>query len=164
MRGNNMAEKEKKTEEVVMEDPKPVELEVPTAAEKQKRQRKKKEEHVELEQNISIMVNTVFELLAQRDPIWKLSEVEVESVAKPSARIIARMGAEEETNKNADYILLAVGLAGILIPRFMILKARRAKVEQQGSKGEAPAGSAEFNKASSSANAGNVKFLLPSLA
>lgn len=161
--------KKEKIEEIKMEDPRPVELEVPAIEEKPKRRRKKKEkeeDHSELEKNLSNMIRTIFDMLSTRDPVWKLADTEVEAVAKPGAKILARLGAEEEANKNTDYLLLIIGIAGIFIPRLMVIKARRQvrQVEPAGSQGQADAGSSEANRTSPGRGTGNVKLLLPGLA
>jgi len=154
---------------VKMDEPKTVELEVPAPEEKTKRGRskksgKKKEEHLELEQNIAVMVKTVFDMLAVRDPIWTISDTEVTAVTKPGARILARLGAEEETNKNADYFLLIVGIAGIVLPRIMLIRAR-GQVRQQNEQPERTStpGSGKSVETSTRNVAGNVKQLLPAL-
>lgn len=159
--------KKEKVEEIKMEDPRPVELEVPALEEKPKRRRKKKEkeDHSELEQNLSIIIRTIFDMLATRDPVWKLADTEVEAVAKPGARILTRLGAEEETNKNADYLLLIIGIAGIIIPRVMVIKTRRqVRPVEPRSQGEAGTGGPEASRSSSGSDTGNVKILLPGLA
>jgi hypothetical protein len=157
-----------KLEVIEMGEPRPVELEVPVPEEKTKgkRGRKKKQEkneHVELEQNLTVMVKTVFDLLALRDPIWKLADQEVEAVTKPGARILARMGAEEETNKNADYLLLAVGVAGILLPRIMIIRARGQVKQDERTPDQAGAGGSKTVKSGPPSGGNNVKQLLPAL-
>lgn len=164
---------DKKETIIEMGTPVPVELDVPVPEDKPKRKRASKkvkpEEHKELEQNISMMLMTLSGMAASRDPIWTLDPAEVEAVAKPASRILARMGAEDEANKNADYILLVVAAAGIMIPRIMLIKAKGgAKVDKQPG-----AGQPQNTNASSSAktagpgprrNSNNVKELLPGLA
>lgn len=154
---------------VEMEEPKVIDLEIPLLDEKPRKRKKKEKEqdHLQLEQNLYVMVKTVFELIAQRDPIWRLSDVEIEAVTKPGARILVRLGAEEETNKNADYIMLIIGIAGIIIPRLMMVKARgkvAENVEQRRNESKDAGGNESTNRASAAGSAGNVKFLLPSLA
>lgn len=157
---------------VKMDEPKAVELEVPALEEKPKRGRpkktkkaEKKEEHLELEQNIAVMIKTVFDMMAVRDPIWKLADTEVEAVAKPGARILTRLGAEEETNKNADYLLLIVGIAGIVLPRIMVIRARGRQVKQSNEQPERALNPGSGKPAATGARNGasNVKQLLPAL-
>ncbi len=157
---------------VKMDEPKAVELEVPALEEKPKRGRpkktekaEKKEEHLELEQNIAVMIKTVFDMMAVRDPIWKLADTEVEAVAKPGARILARLGAEEDANKNADYLLLIVGIAGIILPRVMVIRARGGQVKQSNEQPERTVNSGGGKPAAAGSRnvASNVKQLLPAL-
>lgn len=157
--------KNDRLEEKMAEEPKDVVIaEVPVILEdKPKRGRKssRKENHDDLEKNIGVMVRTVFDVLAARDPVWKLSDEEIEAVAAPGARILARLGAEEEANKNADYIILAVGLAGIIIPRVMIIKARK-QVDHETERQAGPS-SPKNPGTSTGDNVRDIKRILPSL-
>lgn len=162
-------EKEPAAEVVVMGEPEQINVEVPAVEEKgKKRKRQDKEDKAavkELEQNLSILLKTGFEMLALRDPVWKVQDAEIEAVAKPGARILNRLGAAEEANKNADYFLLAVGLAMIVIPRVLMIKAREKAVKEGGRPERKAAeghGSAAETRAGNAP--GNVKYVLPGLA
>lgn len=167
---------EKKKEPIIeMGTPAMVALEVPAPVEeKPKRKRKttkkkKQEEYAELEQNLNMMLMTLSGMAASRDPVWQLAPEEIEAVAKPGSRILARMGAEDEANKNADYILLVVAVAGIMIPRIMIIKAKGgAKSARQPGPDEpkrpVASGSRENAGTGPRRNSNNVKELLPGLA
>jgi hypothetical protein len=164
---------DKKETIIEMGTPVPVELDVPVPEDKPKRKRASKkvklEEYKELEQNISMMLMTLSGMAASRDPVWQLAPEEIEAVAKPGSRILARMGAEDEANKNADYILLVVAVAGIMIPRIMIIKAKGgAKSARQPGPDEpqrpVASGSRENAGTGPRRNSNNVKELLPGLA
>ncbi len=165
---------EAKKQAVEMGTPAPVAVEVPAAEEKPKRGRPRKktkgEEHHELEQNVKMMLVTMSGMAASRNPIWKLSAAEIDAVAKPASRILARLGAEEEANKNADYVLLAVGVAGIIIPRIMIMKAKGGVKRASGQPGpEQPESTTAASSGKVAATSpwhgrNNVKQLLPGLA
>lgn len=170
-----MSEKKKEETEgfvVEMGTPVPVEMEIPTPDPEPKKKkktrapRKKKGQFKELEQNISLLLLTLSNLAAARDPIWKLSEDEVKAVADPSSRILGEMGLSDEANEKADYVMLFFAVAGIMLPRILMLKARggskkdgarqpqRAPENNHGpADGASPRGIA----------GGNVKQLLPGL-
>lgn len=113
--------------------PKVVQLEVPAPAPEKKKKgpKPKKQELGELESNIKALLGTVFDLLAVRNPIWKVSTEELDAVAKPGARILDRLNQSDELNKNADYILLVVGLGMIIVPRAMIMKEVQKKTPKE---------------------------------
>ena len=154
-------------------EPKPVTITLPggeTVKPKKSKKTKKNEpdpETKDLTMNLTVMVKSVFDLIAARGgQLWEVSPEEAAGIAGPAARILARMEKAAAVNENADYVMLLVGAAVILVPRFLMMQdtKRRKEGAASGTEGEAAGDSQRVNGERPVYDGGNVKKLLPGLA
>lgn len=131
-----------------------------------------------LGQNITILVQTVFDLLTvPLGPHWALLPGQAAAIGEPLGRVLERLGAGETTSKYADYIALGMALTVVIVPRVLITRAAKGGNDNvrnirasggntqpqpggggqtsPGSKGEA-AGNPGQNVGPAAANGGNV--------
>jgi len=77
----------------------------------------------EFEKNLTIMLMTISTVVAARlSPKWAMLPEEARAIAKPGARILDRLIPADKLNQQSDYILLAIGLGGYVLPRVIITK------------------------------------------
>lgn len=84
----------------------------------------------ELKPLVAALLAGIFGVLEQRDVNWKVPEAELELIADPGSRILARWELLSGSSENMDYVLLAFGLVMVCGPR--IVKTITKKREEAG--------------------------------
>lgn len=112
----------------------PGEIPEPAPPKKKKKVTPKKVENLgELETNLEMIGAAAFGMvgLVTNDPeVWEVTDGELNSIAKPAARLIEKAGQSETTNKYSDYIMLLGALTLIVLPRIIATKAMKEAMKQ----------------------------------
>ena len=112
----------------------PGEIPEPAPPKKKKKATPKKVENLgELETNLEMIGAAAFGMvgLVTNDPeVWEVTDGELNSIAKPAARLIEKAGQSETTNKYSDYIMLLGALTLIVLPRIIATKAMKEALKQ----------------------------------
>jgi len=86
------------------------------------------------EQNLSMLLGAISAITATRmGEHWNLSPDEIQSIAAPTARIMARHDLVEKANEYGDYAALVIAVGAATIPRMMI----HQQIKQQEAKARA---------------------------
>lgn len=137
------------------------EIEVPEKP-KKKRKEEKGNNEVNLKPALDVGISGFFMILASKNPIWQVTQKEVDNVTIPLARMLER--ALQVSPEKSDPVILALGVFGIIIPRvgFSVFENIMKKMEKKkevnfGSEGKSHEHFKRSNPDDAASLFGNVK-------
>lgn len=153
----------------LIEDVKPEEK--PKKKPRKKRQSRQDKAAEECLPAVTGLLGAVFTVAGNKNPIWQVTDSELEMLSEPTAKILGRLELAGGTNEYADYIALFIALAAVCGPRIALtLEAKKKERGAEGGKSNASKpvtdGSGKNPAQAKPAvwTGGHVKAVLPGLA
>lgn len=139
-----------------------------TTKKKGRKQSPKDKAAEEVKPAVTGLLGAVFTAGGTKNPIWQVTDQEIEMIADPASKILARLELSQGASEYADYIALLIALAAVCGPRIAITaQARKEAAKIAGNADRTPAVSGGQDSAGGSTSlraGGNVKAILPGLA
>lgn len=81
-------------------------------------------------QNLGMLIGAISGIAATRfGQHWALQPDEINAIAQPAARIMARHNLVEKANNYGDYVAIAIALGAAIVPRVMITQQMKKEEE-----------------------------------
>lgn len=119
---------------VMVEDPSEIEVKKETkksdskkkkATQLNPKQQKKAQELADLQDTLTLLLKSTFDMVAIRSPIWEVTDEEIKNITGPLTRIIDRHNFAAAANEYGDYVALTLAVGMTVAPRVLLAQEMR---------------------------------------